>query len=49
MILLPTLETRRRDFILNAMGTAALAAAPLPVLAQETQGGGRSAAQVLRH
>src|ERR1700730_16528509 len=43
MILLPTLETRRRDFILNALGTAALAAGPLPVLAQETQGGGRSA------
>jgi TolB protein len=43
MILLPTLEMRRRDFILHALGTAALAAVPLPVLAQETQGGGRSA------
>ena len=43
MILLPTLEFRRRDFILNALGSAALLAAPVPVLAQETGGAGKSA------
>src|SRR5580704_14155485 len=36
MILLPTSKFRRRDFILNALGSAALLAAPLPVLAQAT-------------
>src|SRR6185312_10272845 len=40
MILLPTPEFRRRDFILRAFGSAALLAAPVPVIAQET---GRSA------
>ncbi|MSP01882.1 MAG: Tol-Pal system protein TolB [Acetobacteraceae bacterium] len=40
MILLPTSEVRRRDLILNALGSAALLAAPMPVLAQDT---GRSA------
>jgi TolB protein len=45
MILLPTAKFRRRDVILNALGTAALFAAPAPVLAQATggQGGGGSA------
>ena len=43
MILLPSLETRRRDVILNALGAAAVFAAPGRVLAQETQSGGRSA------
>ena len=41
MILLPTLEFRRRDFILNALGTAALLAAPGLVVAQDA--GGKSA------
>jgi TolB protein len=36
MILLPSSQFRRRDFILNALGSAALLAAPLPVLAQAT-------------
>src|ERR1700729_3369514 len=45
MILLPTAKFRRRDVILNALGSAALFAAPAPVLAQATggQGTGRSA------
>jgi TolB protein len=45
MILLPTAKFRRRDVILNALGTAALFAVPAPVLAQATggQGGGGSA------
>jgi TolB protein len=43
MILLPGLEFRRRDFILNALGSAALLAAPAPVLAQDTGGTGKSA------
>src|SRR4051794_15077628 len=43
MILLPTPEFRRRDFILNALGTAALLAAPAPVLAQATAPAGKSA------
>jgi TolB protein len=38
MILLPTLEFRRRDFIRNALGSAALLAAPATVLAQTTGG-----------
>jgi len=43
MILLPSLEFRRRDFILNALGSAALLAAPSPLLAQSTGGAGGSA------
>jgi TolB protein len=43
MTLLPSSEFRRRDFILNALGSAALLAAPLPVLAQTTGGSGASA------
>src|SRR5471032_2746085 len=43
MILLPTSEFRRRDFILNALGSAALLATPVPVLAQTTGGTGKSA------
>ena len=44
MILLPTSETRRRDFLLKALGGAALLAAPRPVLAQDTGSpGGKSA------
>jgi len=36
MILLPTSEFRRRDVILNALGSAAVLAAPVRVLAQST-------------
>ena len=43
MILLPSLEFRRRDFILNALGSAAALAAPMPVFAQDTGGTGKSA------
>ena len=43
MILLPSLETRRRDLIWSALSAAALLAAPGRVRAQETQAGGRSA------
>src|SRR5258708_5754632 len=38
MILLPTLEFRRRDLMLGALGSAALLTAPLPVQAQTTGG-----------
>ncbi len=38
MILLPSAEFRRRDFILKTLGGAALLAAPMPVLAQTTGG-----------
>jgi len=38
MTVLPASEFRRRDFILNALGPAALLAAPVPVLAQTTGG-----------
>ena len=34
MILLPDPRYRRRDFLLNALGSAALLAAPMPVVAQ---------------
>jgi hypothetical protein len=34
MILLPTLEFHRRDFIQRALGSAVLLAAPVPVLVQ---------------
>jgi TolB protein len=43
MILLPSLEFRRRDFIWNALGSAALLTAPATVFAQATGGTGRSA------
>ncbi len=43
MILLPSLETRRRDVLLKAFGGLALLAAPAPVLAQAIGGGGKSA------
>ncbi len=43
MILLPDPKFRRRDFVLNALSTAAMLAAPMPVLAQATAGAGRSA------
>ena len=43
MILLPSPRFRRRDLILDALGTAALLAAPLPVWAQATGGTGKSA------
>ena len=36
MILLPTLEFRRRDLILNALGSTALLATPGPVWAQSS-------------
>ncbi len=38
MILLPSRQFRRRDFILKTLGSAALLAAPVPVLAQATAG-----------
>ncbi len=38
MILLPSPKFRRRDFILTALGSAALLAAPVPVQAQTTGG-----------
>jgi TolB protein len=38
MTLLPSSQFRRRDFILNALGSAALLAAPATVLAQQTGG-----------
>src|ERR1019366_4916 len=43
MILLPSPQFRRRDFILKALGSAALLAAPLPVLAQTAGDTGKSA------
>jgi TolB protein len=43
MILLPSPQFRRRDFIWNVLGSAALLAAPVPVLAQATGGTGGSA------
>jgi len=43
MLLLPSAQFRRRDFIWSALGSAALAAAPLPALAQATGGSGGSA------
>src|SRR3979409_57626 len=43
MILLPSPRFRRRDFILNALGTAALLSAPLPVWAQTIGGAAKSA------
>ena len=43
MLLIPTPQFRRRDFICRALGSAALAAAPVTVLAQSTGGTGGSA------
>jgi TolB protein len=43
MLLLPSPQFRRRDLICGAIGSAVLAAAPLPVLAQSTGGTGGSA------
>ena len=42
-MLLPSPQFRRRDFICTALGSAALAATPRPVLAQTTGGTGGSA------
>lgn len=47
MILLPTAKFRRRDVILNALGSAALLAASAPVLAQSTGGQGGSGSAVI--
>ena len=43
MILIPSPETRRRDFMLKALGGAALLSAPTRVLAQATGGDAKSA------
>jgi TolB protein len=47
MILLPTAKFRRRDVILNALGSAAMFAAPAPVLAQSTGGTGGGGSAVI--
>ena len=43
MIVLPSSLTRRRDFLWNTLGAAALLTASSPVLAQESDASGRSA------